>query len=54
MIKEHNKKSEEYFTHNIASLFISVDSYDKNFTAKHRELAVLSNKITAWESMGRY
>ena len=49
-----SKKSPEYFAHNIASLFIAMDGYDKNFIAKYRELAAMSNKISSWESMGRY
>lgn len=41
-------------THNISTLLIMIDKYDKNFISQHTAIVDCSDEITNWEASSRY
>lgn len=46
--------TKRFRTHNISSLLLMLDNYDKSFLDEHKELVEMSDEITSWEATTRY
>lgn len=44
----------QFKTHNISTLLLKLNQYDKDFLSNHQELVEWSDEITSWEASTRY